>query len=98
MAILADAVAALRLEVSQSHAESRELAAETQRLHGEIALLQRRLAKSREENAGLKRQIRTLEKRLHEIHPAPAEAAATAAAPPPAQAPPPASAAETPAG
>ena len=98
MAILTDAVAALRQEIARSYSHSQELVQETQQLRSQVARLRTELAKSREENQTLKTQIRTLEKRLREIHtPAPVakDAPSASSEPVPAEPTPPEGSAET---
>jgi hypothetical protein len=100
--ILNEAVSALRQEAARSYERTNELARETERLRGLIASLQRRLAKSRDQNRGLLDHIHDLEKKLEEIgtpppvgveSPAPSEPHPVAEAPaspsPQAQEPPP---------
>lgn len=73
--ILNEAVSALRQEASRSYQRVSDLARETERLRTLIASLQRRLAKSREENRDLVDQVRELEERLQEVRTPPPEAA-----------------------
>ncbi len=98
LAILTEAVSALRAEISRSYTYSQELVEETKKLRSQLRSMRIELEKSRGENDKLRAQVRTLERQLKEIqiaapvqgHPAPPAAAAPAA--PAAPAPPPADA------
>jgi hypothetical protein len=65
--ILNEAVSALRQEASRSYERTNDLARDTERLRGLIASLQRRIAKSRDQNRELLDHVHGLEKRLQEI-------------------------------
>jgi hypothetical protein len=89
--ILNEAVSALRQEASRSYQRTNDLARDTERLRGLIASLQKRIAKSRDQNRELLDHVHGLEKRLQEIGtPAPPEGSESAKPnepPPVAQAP-----------
>ena len=102
LAILTEAVSALRAEISRSYTYSQELVEETKKLRSQLRTMRLDLEKTRGENEKLRAQVRTLERQLKEIHVSPPvqgqaapppDAAAPAAPPAPAApAPPPADA------
>ena len=85
IAILTEAVTALREEIARSYTHSQELLEETKRLRAQLRSMRSELEKTRGENEKLRAHVRTLEKRLQEIRVTPPVAGQPA--PPPAEAP-----------
>ena len=84
LAILTEAVTALRQEISRSYAHSQELMEETKRLRVQLKSMRTELEAARGENKKLRDQVRTLERRLKEIRVTPPVDAQAAQAPAPA--------------
>jgi septal ring factor EnvC (AmiA/AmiB activator) len=80
IAILTEAVAALRQEIARGYTHSQELLEETKRLRIQVRTLREELDRSRAENQQLRAQVRTLERRLGEIRVTPPVAAGTGSA------------------
>ena len=80
IAILTEAVAALRQEIARGFKHSQELLEETKRLRIQVRTLREELDQSRAENQQLRAQVRTLERRLGEIRVTPPVGAGTESA------------------
>jgi hypothetical protein len=82
IAILTEAVSALRQEIARSYAHSQELVEETRKLRVQVQGLRKELDAERQDNKSLRTKVRTLERRLAEIRPPPPVAPEPAPEPP----------------